>query len=373
MKIIYISDSAIPSSSPNSIHVMKMCQAFAELGHEVALIGKNTTACLKEVTDIHRFYAVKKNFQLKVFPSKAFRGSGAYYNVSLGWRVLGLQADLIYTRSITAAFFLLLFGRAVAFEVHEPFEGKGTRLKKMFRFIVHHKKLVKLVVISAALKDYYRNTFNMAEDDIFVAHDGADPFPPASPVLKNDGFKIGYVGSLYPGKGMEILIPLAEQCPQIQFHILGGNSKQIAENKDRAKGLENLFFHGFKSQQELPSYVISFDAVIAPYTAYIKVSEKTGANNLALWMSPLKIFEYMSSGKAIITSDLPVIREILEHGQNALLCDPADLAQWRSAAVRLSNDNGLRATLSGNALRLFTEQYTWRKRAEHILNALRIS
>jgi hypothetical protein len=176
MKVIYVSDSAIPSSSPNSVHVMKMSQAFADLGHDVTLIGKNTTACLTDVKDVHAFYAVKKNFRLKVYPSISFKGSGAYYNLSLAWRVLGFNGDLIYTRSITAAFFCLLYGRPVVFEVHEPYEGKGARLKAMFRFIVGKKKLVKLVVISQALKEYYTNELSLPDDLVYVSHDGADPF-----------------------------------------------------------------------------------------------------------------------------------------------------------------------------------------------------
>jgi glycosyltransferase involved in cell wall biosynthesis len=370
MRIVYISDSAIPSSSPNSVHVMKMCQAFAELGHTVTLEAKNTTACLKDVTDIHAFYAVRNNFKVNIFPRNAFKGSGAFYNASLTWRLPWIAADLIYTRSITAAFLLLLYGKAVVFEVHEPYEGKAPRIRKMFRYIIKHTRLIKLVVISDALKEYYLSNFKRSEDFIFVAHDGADTFPLAEPILKGEEFKIGYVGSLYSGKGMEILIPLAQACPQIRFHVVGGNKSQIEENQKKTKGINNLVFHGFKGQQELPSYIASFDAVIAPYTSRVVVSEKAGANNLALWMSPLKIFEYMSSGKPIVTSDLPVIREILTDGDTALLCNPSNLETWERAVTTLSKDPALRNKLSRNSLILFTEKYTWKKRAEQILEAI---
>jgi len=370
MRIVYISDSAIPSSSPNSVHVMKMCQALAELGHTVTLEAKNTTACLKDVRDIHAFYAVRNSFKVNIFPRIAFKGSGAFCNASLTWRLPWISADLIYTRSITAAFLLLLYGKAVVFEVHEPYEGKAPRIRNMFRYIINHSRLVKLVVISQALKEYYLSNFRRSEDLILVSHDGADPFPSAEPILKGGEFKIGYVGSLYSGKGMEILIPLAAACPEVKFHVVGGNKGQIDENKLKAKGINNLVFHGFKSQQELPSYIASFDAVIAPYTSTVIVSEKAGANNLALWMSPLKIFEYMSAGKPIVTSDLPVIREILTDGDTALLCNPSSLEAWERAVTALSKDTALRHKLSKNSLILFTEKYTWKKRAEQILEAI---
>ena len=41
MRILYISNSIIPSRTANSIHVMKMCQAMADNGHEVILIAPN--------------------------------------------------------------------------------------------------------------------------------------------------------------------------------------------------------------------------------------------------------------------------------------------------------------------------------------------
>jgi glycosyltransferase involved in cell wall biosynthesis len=370
MKIIYVSDSAIPSSSPNIVHVMKMCQAFADLGHKVTLVAKNTTACIKDVKDVHEFYAVKKKFNVEIFPGVAFKGSGAYYNLSLIWRVLGWSADLVYTRSITAAYILLLLGRPVVFEVHEPYEGKGSRLRWMFQFIIRSKKLQKLVVISEALKAYYVQKFALQSDLILVCHDGADPFRQANPVIVNHNFKIGYVGSLLVGKGMEILIPLAKKCSKTEFHVVGGSEQQIRDCAEKAGHLANLIFHGFKSQQELPGYIVSFDAVIAPYTTVVKVNEKKGANNLALWMSPLKVFEYMSAGKPIVASRLDVIGEILQHESTALLCDPQDLEEWALAIDRLQRDGELRKKLGDNAQADFEHQYTWRKRAERILACL---
>lgn len=372
MKILYISDSAVPSSSPNSVHVMKMCQAFSENGHSVTLFAKNTTACLKNIENVFQFYSVKENFECNVFPTRSFRGSGVFYNLSLIWRLANVKHDLLYTRSITAAFFLLLTGRVVVFEVHEPFAEKGFRLRAMFNFIVKHRRLANLVVISGALKKYVVSRYGLVADRIFVAHDGADPFPTSFPILSPSTFKVGYVGSLYPGKGMEIILPLAQTCNEIEFHIVGGNQKQIEKfvNEAREKELKNLIFHGFKSQMELPGYIASFDVVLAPYKGDVRVSEKKGANNLALWMSPLKIFEYMAAAKAIVASDLPVIREILNDGETALLCDPEKLGEWVHAVRRLSEDLELRERLAYSARSLFFERYTWLMRSREILQVV---
>ena len=66
MKIAYISKSVIPSRAANSIHVVKMCHALADNGHEVTLLAPNIKdKDEKEISDIYKFYGVKKNFKIK--------------------------------------------------------------------------------------------------------------------------------------------------------------------------------------------------------------------------------------------------------------------------------------------------------------------
>lgn len=370
MKIHYISDSAIPSASPNSVHVMKMCQAFGQLGHTVTLEAKNTTACFTNIENPHKFYNVEPTFQLFVFPKKAFRGSGLSYNALLPVKVLRSSADLIYTRSILAACIALTLKKKVVFEMHEPFIAKGFRLNRMFRFIAEHKTLKKLVVISDALRQHLLASYKIKAETIFVAHDGADPIPKVQPKVVDNRFSVGYIGSLYPGKGMEILLPLAQRCQDISFHIVGGLPGQIKEWKTKAVGLNNLLFHGFKTQKELPAYITSFDLLIAPYSDKVTVSEKKRANNLALWMSPLKLFEYMSAGKPIVATDLLVIREILKNGHTALLCKADDLSEWERAVNTIRLNRTIGNELGKNAQAEFELRYTWYRRAENILNSL---
>ena len=65
MKIIYISNSIIPSRSANSVHVMKMCQSFASLGHEVILLAPDfCDEYEKNILDDFSFYNVEKTFKL---------------------------------------------------------------------------------------------------------------------------------------------------------------------------------------------------------------------------------------------------------------------------------------------------------------------
>ena len=87
-------------------------------------------------------------------------------------------------------------------------------------------------------------------------------------------------------------------------------------------------------------------------------------------MSPLKLFEYMAHGLPIVSSDLPVLKEVLEDGRNALLCDPDDIESWISAITQLQHDKLLRRQLSLQARDDFEQNYTWEIRAAKALAPL---
>src|SRR5690606_33368021 len=82
-------------------------------------------------------------------------------------------------------------------------------------------------------------------------------------------------------------------------------------------------------------------------------------------MSPLKIFEYMASGTAMVVSDFPVLREVLNE-DIAEIVDPTYVEAWIRSLDRLK-DPAARERLAANAYREFTARYTWEARAEHVL------
>ena len=129
----------------------------------------------------------------------------------------------------------------------------------------------------------------------------------------------------------------------------------------------NVTFHGFVTPAEADDYRLSFDVLIAPYQNKVAVNS-TGSSDTAAWMSPLKIFEYMACARPIVCSDLPVLREVLSHGHNALLCSPADAGEWLGALERLRADPVLRQQLAANARADFEARYSWRGRARKVLD-----
>jgi glycosyltransferase involved in cell wall biosynthesis len=262
-------------------------------------------------------------------------------------------------------------GRKVAFETHDDSSALNERGRRMVDHLFRSPAVAKVIVISKALAGIYASRYPAYAGKILVAHDGADPVelrrewsldaPPAP-------FKAGYIGHLYPGRGIEIIVAMAERCPWAGFYVLGGAPEDVERWRSSTRTLPNLHFTGFLPPAQVESARSSFDVLLAPYQRKVAVSG--GGGDTSAWMSPLKIFEYMSSGSPMIASDLPALREILEPGRTALLCPPEDVGQWVEALTRLRDDPSLRAALADNARRTFLREFTWQARAERVLNAV---
>jgi glycosyltransferase involved in cell wall biosynthesis len=135
------------------------------------------------------------------------------------------------------------------------------------------------------------------------------------------------------------------------------------------KGLSNVTLHGFVPPTQTEAYRQSCDILLAPYQRKVSVYG-TKAVDTSRWMSPLKIFEYMATGKAILCSDLPALREVLTHEQTALLCNPSNTQEWRTALKRLHDEPSLRQSLGERARAELKAKYTWSARAERVLRGI---
>jgi glycosyltransferase involved in cell wall biosynthesis len=119
---------------------------------------------------------------------------------------------------------------------------------------------------------------------------------------------------------------------------------------------------------QIAAFLEKMDMVVAPFQ--LEVMAHGDHHDIAQWMSPLKLFEYMAAGRAIISSDLPVIREVLQDGRNALLCAPSDVEEWVRSITSLNRDAHVRETLGAAARKDFEEHYTWANRARGVLRPL---
>lgn len=369
MKIIYVANSSIPSRSANSIHVMRMCSAFASLGHTVTLLIPSRTDHTEDnVSDIFDFYGVKNDFKVQRIWHPYFKGKDLINIILTCATIFRINPDLVYGRCLHHCYFASKIGYDVIYEAHDLIPNDSKVASRYLQYLFQNKRLKKFIVISKALRDLYGKMYDLADVICQVAHDGADiPSPSNSDIEHWPGrigcLQCGYAGHLYHGRGIEIIIELASRFQTIDFHLVGGTEEDIAYWQKKITHL-NIYFHGFLQPSLLAEWRGRCDILLAPYQK--NLSTFGGDNDTSSFMSPLKIFEYMSSAKAMIASDLPVLREVLNE-KNSILVTPNDIEEWANALLTLE-DKVVRMDIANRAYLDFSTQYTWLNRAQTIID-----
>lgn len=372
MHILYFSGVKLPSKSAASIHVMKMAQAFAVAGHHVELYAKGKVGASKK--RIFKRYAIEKPFTLHLSPFikvPVYTHSKPLRQLSKRKPKIKIRRpDLVFGRDPVALALFCPSNIPVIFETDAMPYGK--HYNWAFLKLLHQPNFRGIVTQSDALKTALLLRYEeLGGEQVFVAHDGADlreyiaSHARDTKLLKGrpDALKVGYAGSLYPGKGVEIIERIAKICPEYDFHVVGGTKWQL--HKYHTKQLpKNLFFYGYKKHAEIPSYLKAFDIVVAPYQHHALI--RTG-KNVSRWISPMKLFEYMAAEKPIICSDLPQITEILTDKRNALLTAPSDEKKWAEKIRYLHQNPEITQQLAQQALIDAKGKYTWDQRAHAIV------
>ena len=372
MNVACISASRVPSTTANSIQVMKACQAISQLGHEVHLFLPRHKHQLQHV-DLNSYYGIKTSFPIEYLSSQPNLNR---YDFAL-WAVRKarhIKADIAYVWLVQAGIFSLLANLPVIFELHGPPEGKfGPTLFRLFQKIRGKKRLLP---ITQALACQLQTRFNLNLHDphqVRTAPNGVDleryanlPDSSTARTLLSlpSALTVGYTGHLYPGRGMTMLTELARCFPRINFLWVGGRQPDIDAWRKHLAGenIGNVIITGFVENSQLPLYQAAADILLMPYERVI--SGSSGGNSSS-YASPMKMFEYMACKRAIISSDLPVIREVL-NPSNAILCPPEDIDDWSQALGTLIYDEEKRKTLANQAW-LDIQKYTWLERARKAL------
>lgn len=222
-----------------------------------------------------------------------------------------------------------------------------------------------IVAISAALARDLNEELGIDPRSVLVAHD-AVRLGPSSPARPGLLFRVGYTGSLFPGKGAETLLETAPLCPWARFELAGG-PPSLADRLARTveeRGLTNIIVHGPLTPRAARALQSDCDVLVAPFARRI---ESDSGDDISAWTSPMKLFEYLGSGRPIVVSDLPVLREVVTDEVNALLVPPEDPEALAAALRRLADDPGLRERLARTALTQAQAEHTWEIRARRVL------
>ncbi|MFC9860181.1 MULTISPECIES: glycosyltransferase family 4 protein [unclassified Streptomyces] len=367
MRISYLHGGSIPSLFANGVHVMRMCDAFAAAGHDITLYSMPGP---DPAEDPYTYYGVSNRFPIRLVAAPDHTPNGYWQRADTIRRMVarGPRPDIVYGRDPYALSVLADLAPFV-YEVHQlrkDLVPVGTERK-----LLGKPGLARVVAITHALAGDLRKKYeDLGTLPILVAPDCADPPGPTAttraPQLpgRPDVPRVGYVGHLYDGRGIGLVLDLADRFPGLDFHLVGGTAEDRAR-WEKACRTSHVYFHGHRPPSALPAYYGLFDVVLAPYETKVYTWGRLGETGR--WASPMKVFEYMSHGLPMIASDLPVLREVLQNGVNCLLRPPEDPEAWAEALGELVADGALRRRLGDEARRQVLERYTWRRRADDVL------
>jgi glycosyltransferase involved in cell wall biosynthesis len=388
MRIALIAPTHIPARRANTIQVMKMAQAMTALGHDVLVLspadGSKQEREKPSWETLARHYGLESQFALQWLSARPWLRRYDYGLIAIR-RARRWQADLIYTRLPQAAALASLLGHKTIYEVHDL--PQGTLGPMLFRLFLRGEGARRVVVITRALRDDLFPT-GRSPVEVVIAPDGVDlarytdlpnplearrrllardPVPEALGGLNPERFTLGYTGHLYAGRGVDLILDIARRLPAVQYLLVGGEPNQVSQVRDqlRVEKLNNVFLTGFVPNADLPLYQASSDALLMPYQHRISASS---GGDIAAYLSPMKLFEYMACGRPILSSDLPVLGEIL-NPENAVLLPSDDVDAWVSTVQEL-HPSPDRCHALGDQARRDVRRYTWKARSERILKDL---
>lgn len=373
--IAFLTASDLRNNTANSMQVMKMAQSL--LAHDADLfmsaIGDDNNR--PTAAELCKRYGVTR------VPNKLnlWRAKGRFgihhYNLKAALVARRISSNLVLTRSIGAAAITARFNIPTIYECHAPPSGLE---RYFFETLIRSKNFKHVVTVSSALKDILKDCFpKLRCNQILVAHDGVDlsqfenlPSPKEAKILSGrheNRLIAGYAGHLYSGRGVETILDCAQCLPHWDFLIIGGTQDAVSElNKVIAdRNITNIKLLGFINNSELPYTMAVCDVLLMPYQNRVYVSG--GRLDTSRWMSPLKMFEYLAMGRAIVSSDLPVLKEVISD-RSAILAAPQDVGQWISA-LRTLEVSQVRDNFAYEAKKL-SKHYDWSSRVSKILQGV---
>ena len=372
-RVIYVGSPPLFTKGASAIHVLKMCQAMANLGLETELIISSNEK-RKELLD---YYSVEDSFRITPFP---YLNNSSLRNILHGilsaLYVKFFRAgsyDIVVTRNIIFTYFATKFlGIPTVYDAHHPLVAGAGFLFNSFK---DSNNLIRFSTNSKGLSGIYLKE-GLPNNKLVVAHNGVELDRFSNAPSKNECRKelglalnkkiVCYSGNIYEGRGIESLIEVASELDDILFLVVGGLEEDVARYKQitEAKGLRNFQLIGFVPHKDVPLYLIAADILVMPYTSKMTIKGGTQAGEFT---SPIKLFEYMAASRPIVATSIASVQEILEDGENSVLVDPDSYNSLSAGIKKVIKDSELAKKIAKGAA-LDVKQYTWEERARKLLN-----
>ena len=389
MKLIYLTNSRLPGEKAHAIQIMKTCAALAaDVDVQIVHPRRVNRPWLQSVVDLQKYYKLPRDVQRRlvgsldlfsIVPKLPFGKTLAYkivfaiqtitYHIALLPLLLTSSADVYYTRdSLTASLLVLLRKVSISTVIYEAHRFPSSRLGlELSRWLVN--KLDGIVVLTNFLATRYLE-LGIPEKRISVVPDAVDlqdfgVFSKSAARqhlgIDESIFVVMYVGHMYHWKGVDTLVEAATRLSDNeQIWLIGGTPEELPRIEQLAKQLEltNIHLAGYVPYEHISTYMAAADVLVIPNSGDYDISR--------FYTSPIKLFEYMAAKRPIVASNLPSLREIIEHNETALLVQPDNPSSLAIAIQRLQSDSHLSSRLVDNAT-VLVSKHTWSGRSQRIL------
>jgi glycosyltransferase involved in cell wall biosynthesis len=260
------------------------------------------------------------------------------------------------------------------------FKGIPERgLRRLFAVWATRKCLnnaAKIICISQRLKEHLNTKWNIAESKLTVLPIAADveAFKPnynSEAVRKSLGLTtepvVMWVGGFYPWHDLSLLLKsfalIVQRCPDAKLVLVGdGQTRSSIVDIITKAGLRHaVIMTGAIAHSQVPEMLSIADVAVVPSAPMTASLGGTG--------TPLKLFEYMAAGKAIVATAHDQATEVIQDGHNGLLVEEGDVHRFAEAILTLLSDPVERMRLGKNARQQASELYSWEgytKRLEEI-------
>lgn len=373
MKILYLHNSDINSRMANLHQVISMCNALSEKNEVyLSLLGNRN---LSEIStqQLEQIYG-KINFSIGTRRIYISCYEMYFHSRSTHSIIKKFKPDLIYCRSQFFIRLSKLFNIPLVFESHDAIlHSRLTWFDKYWkRYIIntsYTNKYFYLVAISEALMKFWISS-GVNPKTIISLHDGFNTKYFKNELSRSDARKqlslddqkiiVTYTGSLYKDRGIDYLINLAREFPDVLFLVVGGpdNQKEYYEDFSSNNEIFNIIFTGHVPHKMISTYLYSSDILLGLWSNKVRTIQ---------YCSPLKIFEYMASGRIIVAQAFPTIKEVLDDKVNAILVEPDSYLDLKKK-IDYTINNISDIYVGKKARKIAFDNYSWSIRATRILD-----
>ena len=231
---------------------------------------------------------------------------------------------------------------------------------------MNSKYILKIVTITKGIRQEYINKRYISEKKTILLPSGSSIKNNFKFNLKKKEFKLGYFGSLYKSRGIDLISKLSKIDKKNKY-FLYGDLTQVSKSKLKNVS-KNLELKNHIPYRKVAAVLDKMDILLIPYVSSITVSGDVG--DITKYTSPLKLFDYLCAGKIIICSDYDVLKEIIQNKKNAIFIkNYKNPYSWKNEIFKLKNQSSKQLIMSKNNY-LLSKNYSLKERAKSILNSI---